>query len=132
MHKFSFDFCFSFCAFCLLFFFLPTLASFSIDFSLQLSSRRRRRRRSRYCRRRRFRVANSTKFIGPRGYPLLAPPAVHLLPLGSPTRQLPSSMVKTFVCLKMNLFISLRCLLCALLLCFLLSSFVLNSSLSML
>lgn len=50
-------------------FFLPTLASFSIDFSLQLSSRRRRRRRSRYCRLRRFRVANSTKFIGPRGYP---------------------------------------------------------------
>lgn len=29
------------------FYFLPTLASFSIDFSLQLSSRRRRRRRNR-------------------------------------------------------------------------------------
>lgn len=67
MHKFSFDFCFSFGAFL----FSTNFGKFQHRFFVAVvvtSSPSPSPSQSSYCRRR-FRVANSTKFIVPRGYP---------------------------------------------------------------
>lgn len=65
MHKFSFDFCFSFGAFL----FSTNFGKFQHRFFVAVVvTSSPSPSQSSYCRRR-FRVANSTKFIGPRGYP---------------------------------------------------------------